>query len=150
MNLRAKPSWVVQFTLRSFGVLLPLVEIVSTIISMTMIVPVRPIPALQGEDKQRSEQDSSQNKMQLLLEKDVALVAAVQQCHKRVTSSTGREFGLRASKRKKANIETGICFTHKSWGTAGSSRTDFLYLTLDKGWRMLQTPASVPTCSVPE
>lgn len=50
-----KPYCVGQFTSRHNEVLLPLVEIVSTIISMTMIVPVRPIPALQGEDKQRSE-----------------------------------------------------------------------------------------------
>lgn len=80
----------------------------------------------------------------------MALVAAVQQCHKRVRGSTGREFGVGASKRKKANIGTGMSFARKSWGTAGSSRTDFLYLTLGKGWRMLPTAASVPTCSVPE
>lgn len=80
----------------------------------------------------------------------MALAAAVQQCHKRVTGLTGRDFGVGTSKRKKANIGTGIFFTHKSWGIAGSSRKDFLYLSLDKGWRMLPTPASVPTCSVPE
>lgn len=38
----------------------------------------------------------------------MALVAAVQQCHKRVTGSTGREFGLRVSKRKKVSIGTGF------------------------------------------
>lgn len=59
LDSRAQPCWVGQFTARSFGVLLPLVEIVSTIISMTIIVPVRPIPALQGKDRQKSEQRSS-------------------------------------------------------------------------------------------
>lgn len=72
-----------------------MVEIVSTIISMTMIVPVRPIPALQGEDKQRSEQCSCRNKMQLLLGKDEALGAGAQQ-HQQAA-----EVGLGASKRKK-------------------------------------------------
>lgn len=50
----------------------------------------------------------------------------------RVTSSTGRELGVGTLKRKKANIGTGIFFTHKSWGIAGNSRKDFLYLSLDR------------------
>lgn len=36
--------------------------------------------------------------------KHVALVAAVQQCHKRVMGSTGREFAVGVPKKKKANM----------------------------------------------